>query len=204
MNNFTFWKDLGMHAQIDNSLGTKLFLLRVLRNPRQLGAVAPSSRYLGALLAKHVLVDDVSPIVELGGGSGSLTRSLIKAGVDPARLYVIELDKALAAYLKTAFPQVHVIHGNATELEKILPPEIIGNVHRIVSGLPMINFPEPIRRQILESCFSIMAPRGAYLQYTYSPRSSINAITYNLTKKRMGMTFLNLPPATVWQYTREP
>ena len=203
MNDFAIKKDLGMQAQIDNSLGTKLFILRVIRNPRQLGAVAPSSRYLGALLAKHALVDDVSPIVELGGGSGSITRSLIKAGVDPERIYVIELDKALAAYLKTALPLVNVIHGDATELEAILPPEVIGNVHRIVSGLPMINFPEPIRRKILESCFSVMVPRGAYLQYTYSPRSSINAEAYNLTKKRMGMTFLNLPPATVWQYTRE-
>lgn len=192
-----------MQAQADVSLGTKLFILRALRNPRQLGAVAPSSRHLGALLAKHAAVDDVSPIVELGGGSGSLTRSLIKAGIDPARIYVIELDKTLAAYLRSALPQTNIIHGNASELGKILPSEILGKVHRIVSGLPMINMPESVRRQILESCFDIMAPGGAYLQYTYSPRSSIDAQTYQLTKKRLGTIFLNLPPATVWQYTKE-
>lgn len=192
-----------MQLQTNSSLGTKLFLLRALRNPRQLGAVAPSSRHLGALIARHVAVDDVSPIVELGGGSGSLTRAMIKAGIDPARLYVVELDKALAGYLKTALPQAHIIHGNATELEKILPPDVIGKVDRVVSGLPMINMPEAIRCKILESCFDIMAPEGAYLQYTYSPRSSIDAAANRLTKKRLGMTFLNLPPATVWQYMRE-
>ncbi len=191
-----------MQLQPSSSLGTKLFLLRALKNPRQLGAVAPSSRHLGALLARHASVDDTSPIIELGGGTGSLTRAMIKAGIDPARIYVIELDAALAAYLKSALPQVNVIHGNAAELDRILPPEIIGKVHRVLSGLPMINIPEAIRRQILESCFKIMVPGGSYLQYTYSPRSSIDANAYQLTKKRLGTIFRNLPPATVWQYTK--
>ncbi|MBX9621379.1 MAG: hypothetical protein K2X28_05050 [Alphaproteobacteria bacterium] len=195
-------EEKGMQVQTHNLLGTKLFLSRVLRNPRQLGAVAPSSRHLGALLARHAAVDDHSPIVELGGGSGSLTRALIKTGIEPGRIYVIELDKALALYLKSAFPQVNVIHGNATELGEILPPHIIGKVHRIVSGLPMINMPESVRREILESCFEIMSPNGAYLQYTYSPRSSIKAETYGLSKERIGTIFLNIPPATVWQYKR--
>lgn len=191
-----------MQIHINSTLGTKLFILRALRNPRQLGAVAPSSRHLGALLARSAAFDDESPIVELGGGSGSLTRALIKAGIEPSRIYVIELDFELASYLTTAIPQVNVIHGNAAELSQILPAEIIGKVQRIVSGLPMINIPEPIRRQILESCFQVMAPGGAYLQYTYSPRSSINAEAYQLNKKRLGTTFLNLPPATIWQYTK--
>ncbi|MBS0272089.1 MAG: methyltransferase domain-containing protein [Proteobacteria bacterium] len=192
-----------MQTQMSSSVGTKLFLLRALRNPRQLGAVAPSSRHLCALLARHAAIDESSPIVELGGGSGSVTRGLIKANIDPARIYVVELDQQLAIYLKKAFPQVNVIHGNAAELDKILPPEIIGKVHRVVSGLPMINIPETIRQQILQSCFKIMAPGGAYLQYTYSPRSSIDAEASQLKKQRIGTIFLNLPPATVWQYTKE-
>lgn len=192
-----------MHLQINHSLGTKLFLLRVLRNPRQLGAVAPSSRHLGALLAKHAAFDNDSPIVELGGGSGSLTRALIKAGIDPARIYVIELDPELANYLKVAMPLVNVIQGNAADLATILPSHIIGRVNRIVSGLPMINIPQPVRQQILESCFQIMVPGGAYLQYTYSPRSSIDAKFHQLNKKRLGTVFRNLPPATVWQYTKQ-
>lgn len=191
-----------MHAQPVNSLGTKLFLARILKNPRQLGAIAPSSRFLGSLLIRHIDDDGVSPIVELGGGSGSLTRALIKAGIAPKRLYVVELDEALAKYLQQAFPEVNVIHGNAAELGDILPSEVIGKALRVVSGLPMINFPESVRSQILDSIFQILGPEGSYLQYTYSPKSSIDAEAYQLTKERMGMTFLNLPPATVWQYRK--
>jgi phosphatidylethanolamine/phosphatidyl-N-methylethanolamine N-methyltransferase len=127
---------------------------------------------------------------------------LIKAGVDPARIYVIELDPELAKYLKTAMPQVNIIQGDAADLANILPSHILGKINRIVSGLPMINMPQAIRDRILESCFQVMAPGGAYLQYTYSPRSSINANAYQLNKKRLGTVFLNLPPATVWEYTK--
>jgi phosphatidylethanolamine/phosphatidyl-N-methylethanolamine N-methyltransferase len=192
-----------MQAQISKTFEMKLFFLRALRNPRQLGAVAPSSRQLGAFMARHAAVDDTSPIVELGGGTGSLTQALINAGINPSRIYVIELDPALAAYLKRTLPHVHVIQGDAAELDKILPSSIIGRIPRIVSGLPMINIPEPIRRKIIESSFKVLAPSGAYLQYTYSPRSSINSKAYHLAKKRLGTIFLNLPPATVWQYTKE-
>ena len=66
----------------------------------------------------------------------------------------------------------------------------------------MINMPECVRREILESCFEIMSSSGAYLQYTYSPRSSIKAEAYGLSKERMGTIFLNIPPATVWQYKK--
>jgi phosphatidylethanolamine/phosphatidyl-N-methylethanolamine N-methyltransferase len=191
-----------MQAETNTAVGTKLFLKRFLKSPRQLGAVAPSSRHLGALLAKHANSNDGSPIVELGGGTGSLTKAMIKEGIDPARIYVIELDPALAAYLKSNMPHVNVIHGDAVHLETILPSEIIGKVRRVVSGLPMINIPEGIRKQILDSCFQIMSEGGLFLQYTYSPKSSINEKVYQLQKKRIGTVFRNLPPATVWAYSR--
>ena len=135
-----------MQLQADSSLEAKsleakLFFLRALRNPLQLGALTPSSRYLGALLARYAVVDDASPIVEIGAGTGSLTRALIKAGISPERIYAIELDLELAAYLKTSLPGVNVIQGNAANLSHILPSEIIGKIHRVVSGLPMINIP---------------------------------------------------------------
>lgn len=192
-----------MHSHVDRTLGTKLFMQRVLRNPRQLGAVLPSSRHLCALLARHAFVDDDSPIIELGGGSGALTRALMEAGIRPSRIYVIELDLTLANYLKSALPGVTVIHGDAARLREILPADVLGKVRRVISGIPMINLPEAVRRKILESCFDIMAVDGAYLQYTYSPLSSINHKTYQLKKKRLGTSFFNLPPATVWQYTKE-
>lgn len=192
-----------MQAQINHSLGTKLFFSRVIRNPRQLGAFAPSSRQLGALFAKHAAVDEDSPIVELGGGTGSLTRALIKAGINPSRIYVVELDPELANYLKAAIPGVHVIQGDAAELAHILPAHVVGKVKRIVSGLPMINIPQPIRERIVKSIFEVMVPGGAYLQFTYSPLSSIDAESYQLIKKRLGTAFFNIPPATVWQYQKQ-
>ncbi len=192
-----------MQVASSQSPERKLFFLRALKNPRQLGSITPSSRYLGQLLAKHANVDDTSPIVELGGGTGSLTRSLISAGVEPSRIYVIELDAALANYLTVEFPGVNVIQGDATNLENILPKKVLGKVKRVVSGIPMINVPESIRGKILESAFNVLEKGGIFLQYTYAPRSSINAKAHGLIKKRLGTIFRNFPPASVWQYSKD-
>src|SRR5690606_28167576 len=112
----------------------------------------------------HATVDNSSPIIELGGGTGTLTRALFSAGVKPSRIYVIELDRALANHLRLTLPEVNVIHGDATDLENILPPEIVGRVKRIVSGLPMINLPETVRRKVLESSFNVLEKGGVFLQ----------------------------------------
>lgn len=191
-----------MQIETSSSLERKLFFLRVLKNPRQLGAVAPSSRFLGKLLAENALIEGTSPIVELGGGTGSITRALIAEGVEPSRIYVIELDEALANYLRLKFPGVNVIQGNATDLETILPAEVLGKVKRVVSGLPMTTIPSEVRKKIIEASFKILEKDGALLQYTYSPRSNINAKAHGLAKKRLGTIFRNFPPASVWQYTK--
>ncbi len=192
-----------MGLNLDRLLGTKLFILRCLRNPRQLGAVLPTSGHVGTFLARHADVEADFPIIELGGGSGSVTRALIKSGIAPSRLYVIELDPELAAYLKKTLPDVTVIQGDAANLSSILPADIIGKVQRVISSLPMINMPPAIRRKILESCFEVMTPGGIYLQFTYAPLSSINDKIHQLKKKRLGTILRNVPPATVWQYTRD-
>lgn len=182
----------------------QLFFKRALKNPKQLGAVLPSSRFLGALMAQHANIDPSLPIIELGGGTGSLTQSLLDAGVSPQRLYVIELDEELYQYLKKKFPQVNVILGNATELETILPDVVLGNVGTVISGLPMINIPQDVQKKIFTSCFRIMKTKGKILQYTYALHSPVNATQLSVYKNRIGTVFFNIPPATVWQYTQHP
>lgn len=180
----------------------KLFLKRAFKNLRQLGSVAPSSIHLGEEMARHLDAQADYPIVELGGGTGSLTRAILSAGIDPQRLYTLELDEELCSFLQNEFPDCHVIHGCAGQLEKILPKEIHGKVKAIVSGLPLLNFPTKAMDQVVESALSIMAPEGYMLQYTYSPRSPLPAERYGLQKDKLRTVLRNIPPATVWKYWR--
>lgn len=180
---------------------TGFFLRRVLSNPRQLGAVLPSSIYLGRLIAAQVNVSGTAPILELGGGTGSLTQSLIKAGVNPDRLYVIELDEELCEFLKHKFPTVHIIHGNAADLQSVLPASIFGSIESTVSGLPLLNMPISVRTAIIKGVFESMGNAGHLIQYTYSHKSSVDSQRYGLTERKVGSTLRNIPPATIWKYT---
>lgn len=188
------------NAGFDKYQGAGMFVKRFLKNPRQLGAVFPSSNSLGSFIAEHVDAKGNSPILELGGGTGSLTKAMLNCGVAPERLYIIELDPELCAYLKGKFPQCHVVHGCATKLEDLLPKEVIGQIHTTVSGLPLLNMPKEVRKNIMRSCFNIMGKHSSVLQYTYSPKASLAAEEYGLQKEKLGMVLRNVPPATIWRY----
>ena len=58
---------------------TALFFLRWLRAPTRIGAVAPSSRQLGRAMARQVAGGGTDPVIELGGGTGSITRALLES-----------------------------------------------------------------------------------------------------------------------------
>ncbi len=180
----------------------KLFFSRWIKHPLRLGAVLPSSKTLTDLVSRHATRDPDGIIIELGGGTGRLTRSLLNVGIPPEKLYVLELDPELGAFLKKAMPQVNVIIGDACDLPKLIPAEYVGNVKTVISGMPMTTMPMEIQRRILKAAFEVMSEEGQLLQYTYRPVSPLSTEKHGLSKKRLGVAFKNLPPATVWQYMK--
>lgn len=180
-----------------------LFLKRWLRHPLRLGAVLPSSPALTSLIARNVNLRTDSIAVELGAGTGCVTRMLLQAGIPTEKLYVLELDPELCEFLKASLPNVNVIQGDARELPKLLPKKFIGKVSSVISGMPMTAMPQDVQRQIIDASFEVMDQTGEFLQYTYRPGiSPLRAKNFGLEKQRIGMAFRNLPPATVWRYQR--
>lgn len=180
----------------------KLFFKRWLRHPLRLGAVLPSSKELTDLVAKFTVCDPDGIVIELGGGTGRLTRSLLNGGVPPEKLYVFELDPELGTFLKKAYPDVNVIIGDACDLASLIPKQYIGKVATVVSGMPMNAIPLDVQKRILKAAFEVMTPDGQLLQYTYSPVSPLPAEKHGLMKKRIGFAVKNVPPASVWRFSK--
>ncbi len=189
--------------KIQNRKEALMFFKRWLRHPLRMGSILPSSKSLGKLVSKNVTIDD-GFVIELGAGTGCLTRQLLNTGIPADRLILIELDPELCNHLKATFPQLKVFHGNAADMAHFLPKEVVGNVSSVISGLPMTTIPNPIQKKIIDGCFDVMNQKGALLQYTYRPASSISADRMGLVKSRVGVTFKNLPPASLWRYHRIP
>jgi len=181
-----------------------LFLKRLIKNPRSLGAIAPSSKALARFICRHIDYKEGDYVIEIGAGTGSFTRAILNSGVPASKLIVVELDKELAQYLRLHFPAIQVIHGNATILEALIPACVIGNVQTIVSGIPMVNIPKKVQKEIIDSCFRILGEEGGILQFTYGSVSPVSAESFGFFAQKLGRVLQNFPPATVWRYTLKP
>jgi phosphatidylethanolamine/phosphatidyl-N-methylethanolamine N-methyltransferase len=181
----------------------ELFFRQYLRSPRAVGSVIPSSRALGRAVAAQTAWEPGQYVVELGGGTGSITMGLIERGIPRDRLFVVELDGPMHAYLKERLPGVNVIQGDATRLDEILVRHGVDVVSTVISGIPMVGNPMSLRRAIVEQGFKVLRPGGFMLQYSYSPVAPIPAKEFGVTAKLARYVLWNFPPATVWKYTRE-
>lgn len=181
-----------------------LFLSRWANAPLQVGSVTPSGRALGRAMAAE-LPAQYRVCVELGGGTGSLTRALLAAGVPREALIVIERDPRLAAYLRRRFPKVRIVLGDARRLSELLASQGIESVDAVVSSLPLRSLPRRVGEAIVAESFRVLARDGVYVQYTYALQPPVRedaAQRLCLLGEARKRVWNNLPPATVWRYRR--
>lgn len=173
-----------------------------LSNPRQIGAILPCSPRLGQLMSRYAHLTHDSAIVEIGAGTGVITQSLLEAGVPRDQLYVVELDMRLAQFLEKRFPGTSVINGNATDIAQLLPAHLVGKISTVISSLPVRLFAFDLQQAIVQAAFTVLAPEGAFVQYTYPAGPPLPAARLKLRQEKLGRIWINMPPAAVWRYTR--
>jgi phosphatidylethanolamine/phosphatidyl-N-methylethanolamine N-methyltransferase len=179
-----------------------LFLRRALAHPLRLLSPLPSSPAVGKLVARQIGDRKNGLIVEIGGGTGAITRALLDAGVSPDRLAVIEIDEELSDYLRASLPGVAVVTGDARFLSDLLPQSWHGQLDTIVFGVPMTVLTLDQQRELIDASLAALSPNGRFLQYTYSIFSPTRAGRLGLQGRRLGVTYHNFLPASVWTYWR--
>ncbi len=177
-----------------------LFRRKLLRNPRQVSALTPSSRFLAAAMAEG-LGPATGRVVEFGPGTGQLTRAILATGVAPQDLALFELDADFVAHLAPIFPGVTVHHLGADRAAEVTPP----GIGAVVSGLPLLSMPTPIREAIVSAAFALLAPGAPMIQFTYGrkpplPPESIDKLGLRVEVGRK--VWANLPPARVYRFYR--
>lgn len=183
--------------------GVGLFLSRWLRNPLQMGSVVPSSPALCRRIAGLSSWDDGSScVVELGAGTGAVSRALLAAGLPAERLVVVEIVPEMADYLRGALPGAQVLTGDAFDLPRLLPPVaagLRGRIGTVICGIPLVLLPLRSQRRFVEAVEAV-APGLGFLLYTYCITSPLPWRRLGLSARREAWTPLNVPPASVWRY----
>ncbi|MCX7288449.1 MAG: methyltransferase domain-containing protein [Rhodobacterales bacterium] len=177
-----------------------LFRRRLLRNPRQVSAIAPSSRTLARAMTLG-LGPTSGRVVEFGPGTGRFTEAILARGVRPEDLTLFELDEEFVTYLRNRFPGVTVHEAPAQDAARLLSQP----VSTVISGLPLLSMPPDVREGIVAAAFELLAPRGRFVQFTYGARAPLSAATIaalGLTVTKGLKIWANLPPARVYRFRR--
>lgn len=201
--------DRPMHVQLEQlasrAQGPLLFWCRTLRHPRQVCSLFPSSPFVGRAMT-NIIRDRVAPhVVELGAGTGAITRQLIRAGIPPKDLTLVEIDSHLGGHLRRNFPELDVIISPAQDLGRLWTERNGPDVGAIVSTLPMRLLSKPVIRSIMKSSFQVLVPGGLFVQFTYRNNSPVPlriAKALGLTAERKCLVLANIPPAAIWVYQR--
>lgn len=165
------------------------FFAKFIKNPVNIGSVIPSSRFLSNAIKKIVERLEPANIIELGSGTGAITR-----GIRHKNPSLIELDKDLSGILKTRFPELKVLN--------ICALDAISNIDKetaIVFSIPLIN--NPLKKKFID------AINKKYLEgkikwcviYTYQLGNPLKGVKFEFQKKQR-FCFLNIPPAHLWVY----
>jgi phosphatidylethanolamine/phosphatidyl-N-methylethanolamine N-methyltransferase len=176
-----------------------VFFALWLQKPLRIAATNPSSQRVADAIAAQVDLSRSGPVLELGAGTGSLTRGLLRAGCPPDRIIAVEREPDLAAILRRNFPRVMVIEADATRLAK--HPALAGvRLCAVVSSLPIIWFSAAQQGAVVRPCLDLLGAGGRFIQLTNAFSSPLAMRALGLAGTEVARVWMNLPPVQIWCY----
>jgi len=209
-------------------LGEHLEFFRQYRHRFQTtGAVAPSSRFLARALARPLRQHaDPCRVLEVGPGTGAVTRQIARLLKPEDRFELVELNENFVGVLQHRFEHDADFRriANRSQIHQCPIQEFRAEApyQFIVSGLPFNNFPPELVREIFGVLFRLLAPGGvlSYFEYMYM-RPLRKAVSNRAGRERLGSletvlheflgrhrfrrdwVFVNIPPAWVQHLRRD-
>ena len=178
------------------------FLRAFAANPRQVGAILPTSRQAVRDMLDLGDVPAAGLVVELGAGTGVQTGEILARMRSDARLVALEIDPGLARLLEERFddPRLQVVCGSAEDLAEHLDGDL---ADVLVCALPFTSLEPGLRRRILDSLPRALASGGVALVIQYSPliQSELRRLFPSVRRR---ISLLNVPPAFLFACTTEP
>jgi phosphatidylethanolamine/phosphatidyl-N-methylethanolamine N-methyltransferase len=176
------------------------FIRSWIEKPLSTGAVMPSSRVLARAMARYVDPQSSGPVIELGPGTGPVTEALVRHGVDPGRLFLVEFNPDFCRLLRTRYPAATVVQGDAYRLRRLLGSYVDEPAAAVVSGLPLVTKPLRTRLRLISDAMTLLAEGAPFVQFTYAMLPPIPKGLSGIRAESSELIWMNLPPARVWVY----
>lgn len=195
------------HLKIRQSLAQRFeeelrFFRGWMDKPRAVGAIMPTSSITARRMASVINPSSGLPVLELGAGTGVITKAILETGVQPQNVWSVEYSLDFVHHLRRDYPHANIIHGDAFNLGKTLGSQSNTQFDSIISGVPLLNFSVPQRIAYIEDLLGRVAPGRPVIQITYGPRSPVPPGKGNYTVEHFDFVMRNFPPAQLWVYRR--
>jgi phosphatidylethanolamine/phosphatidyl-N-methylethanolamine N-methyltransferase len=177
-----------------------------IRNIKKTGAVSSCSQEVAKVLVKTADLTNSKAIVELGSGTGVITKELLVHIPKDALFFALEVNDHFVAETKKCCPQANVYHDTAENVKIYLNKHGKETCDCIVSTLPWTLFDEPLQKRILDALVEVLPPGGQFLTvaYTFSGLLPAGIRFRKLLKssfsqvKRTKPIWKNVPPVYVY------
>lgn len=181
------------------------FLKEYIKHPRNTGAIAASTPQLAKGMVNGIDFDKANCIVEIGPGTGSFTREIMKRKKTSTLLLLIEINDAFHALLQKRYqhdPSVLVINGSAEYIDEYLSALDLVEMDYCVSGLPFTSLPAKVSATILKNVMGLLKPGGQFITFQYS-LLKVAFIKEYFSDVAVEKIWLNFPPAYVLSCKKE-
>jgi phospholipid N-methyltransferase len=177
------------------------FLQAFVANPRQVGAVLPTSRYAVRDMLDMADVPGADLVVELGAGTGVQTGEILARLKPGARLIALEIDPRLVELLAQRYddPRLQVVCDSAENVQDHLDG---ATADVLVCALPFTSLPPDVRRRILDVLPLAVGDKGAAVVIQYSPLIE-GELRRRFRSVRRRLSLINVPPAFLFACSRE-
>lgn len=175
------------------------FLKEYIKNPKYIGAIVPSSKFLAKNMIESIDFNKSKCIVEYGPGTGVFTKELVSKASKETLIVLIEHNNDFAQILNDKYKSnnnVIIINDSAEFIDYYLNKYNINTVDYIISGLPFASLPQNVSTCILDKTKNILSKQGKFITFQYTLfKKDLFKSRFRIIQHRK--VFKNIPPAYV-------
>ncbi|MBN2296633.1 MAG: methyltransferase domain-containing protein [Pirellulales bacterium] len=169
--------------------GYGLFFKEFICNFHTTGAVLPSGPWLCGALARYVGEGDApKQVLEVGPGTGAVTRHIVPRLGEEDSLDLVELNASFVKRLRYDFEHDSILQPASRRVEvHQVPIEDLAHDRRfdvIVSGLPLNNFSAELVERILDTFTCLLKPGGTLSFFEYIAVRRMKALVSRSDERR--------------------
>ena len=117
----------------------KLFTKEALSS-KQIGAIAPSSKFLAKNILKYVEFQENQVILEFGAGNGAITKHILNKLPSNSRLISLEINDTFLQHCQNRFANhnnFEIYNHSAIDFDMLLKKLSIEKIDYLISSLPL-------------------------------------------------------------------